>query len=70
MYFNLEEDIKILNLSKEAEKRLKDNNVDNIKKLWILKREDLKNMGFKDSQINHIIIHMQLKGIDLNKKTY
>lgn len=41
-----------------------------IKDLWQLSRKDLKRMDFSDDQINHIIIKMQLLGIDLNKKVY
>ena len=35
-----------------------------------MRRRELKNIGLKDSQINHIIIKMQLKGLDLNEKMY
>jgi hypothetical protein len=41
-----------------------------MQEVWEFKRNELKNMGLKDSQINHIIIKMQLKGLDLNKKMY
>lgn len=45
-------------------------NINTINDLWCLKRKDLKEMNFSSEQINHIIIKMQLNGIDLNKKKY
>ena len=49
---------------------LKSNNVNSIKDLWYLKRKDLKSFNLNDNEINQIIIKLQLKGIDLNKKVY
>ena len=48
----------------------KDKNIFTINDLWSLKRKDLKDMDFTSEQINHIIIKMQLNGIDLNRKKY
>ena len=49
---------------------LKSNNINSIKDLWYLKRKDLKSFNLNDNEINQIIIKLQLKGIDLNKKVY
>jgi DNA-directed RNA polymerase alpha subunit len=64
------EKIEKLNLDKDIEIILKNNNVNTMQDIWKLKRRELKNIGLKDSQINHIIIKMQLKGLDLNEKMY
>lgn len=36
--------------------------------LWKLNRNELKQIGLTDQQINQIIIRLQLIGLDLNKK--
>jgi hypothetical protein len=59
-----------LELNKEIIKLLKENNIALIKDLWKLKRDNLKKLNLNDSQINDIIIKMQLLGLDLNKKIY
>lgn len=41
-----------------------------IKELWKLSRKDLQKMNLSDTEINLIIIKMQLMGIDLNQKIY
>lgn len=64
------EKIEKLDLDNDIELILKSNNVNTMQEVWKFKRNELKNMGLKDSQINHIIIKMQLKGLDLNKKMY
>lgn len=64
------EKIEKLNLNEDIEIILKNNNVNTMQDIWKLKRRELKNIGLKDSQINHIIIKMQLKGLDLNEKMY
>ncbi len=46
------------------------NNINFIKDLWILKRKNLKDIGLNDTQINSIIIKLQLHGLDINKKIY
>ena len=46
------------------------NDIVTIDDLWSLKRKDLKEMDFSSEEINHIIIKMQLNGIDLNRKKY
>ena len=67
---NVVEKIEKLDLDKDIEKILKNSNVNTMQDIWKLKRRELKNIGLKDSQINHIIIKMQLKGLDLNEKMY
>lgn len=59
-----------LNLSNEIIKKLKENNINTIKDLWLLKRKELKAKNFSDSEIKSIIIALQLLGLDLNKKMY
>lgn len=67
---SIEDKIETLNLSKNINKVLKENNIINIKDLWILNRKTLKSFGLKDSEIKDIIISLQLQGLDLNKKIY
>ena len=64
------EKIEKLNLDKDIESILKNNNVNTMQDIWKFKRRELKKLGLRDSQINHIIIKMQLKGLDLNEKMY
>jgi len=64
------EKIEKLNLDKDIELILKNNNINTMQDIWKFKRRELKKLGLRDSQINHIIIKMQLKGLDLNEKMY
>lgn len=66
----LNQDIIKLDLESKLIEKLKNNNVNVINDLWKLKRTDLKKMGLNDTDINQIMIKMQLQGIDLNKKVY
>lgn len=66
----LKKDIEILNLDSGIIKKLKENNINTIEELWIMNRHKLKDMNFKDNEINQIIIKLQLIGIDLNHKRY
>ncbi len=66
----IENDIEVLGLNEKTNNILKDNSIFKIKDLWVLRRQDLKKIKLSDSDINHIIVHLQLKGYDLNKKTY
>ena len=63
-------DVSSLSLSKELINKLKDKELNYIEDVWVLKRIDLKNMGFSNDEINDIIISLQLIGLDLNKKKY
>ena len=66
----LDSEIEILNLSDDLYNKLKSNNVNYVKDLWTLNRKDLKELKFSDRDIQNIIIKLQLKGLDLNKKKY
>lgn len=66
----LDKNINILDLNEEIIDKLKNFNIDLIQDLWILKRNDLKKMGLATSEINNLIIKLQLLGLDLNKKVY
>ena len=50
--------------------KLNQNNIYNVKDLWNLKRNNLKELGLTDLEIKHITIKLQLHSIDLNKKIY
>lgn len=67
---NLDDSINKLGIDDKIIDVFNINNINNIDDLWSLKRKDLKDMNFTSEQINHIIIKMQLKGIDLNRKKY
>lgn len=66
----LKKNIEILNLDGSIIKKLKENNINIIEELWVVNRHKLKDMNFKDNEINQIIIKLQLIGIDLNHKRY
>lgn len=66
----LKKNIEILNLDDSIIKKLKENNINIIEELWVVNRHKLKDMNFKDNEINQIIIKLQLIGIDLNHKRY
>ncbi|HAB65905.1 MAG TPA: hypothetical protein DCE23_00925 [Firmicutes bacterium] len=66
----VEEDIKILSLSKGLTDKLRKENMNSINDIWILKRKELKELSFTDQEIKSIIISLQLRGLDLNKKIY
>ena len=57
-----------LNLSDKLNKKLNSLGLIVINDIWVLKRKDLKEKGLTDSEIKSIIIALQLKGLDLNKK--
>ncbi len=67
---NIDEQITKLNLSEELIQKLKSKNINTLKDLWILKRKELKEKEFNDSEIKSLIIALQLQGLDLNKKMY
>ena len=66
----LKKNIEILNLDDSIIKKLKENNINIIEELWVINRHKLKDMNFKDNEINQIIIKLQLIGIDLNHNRY
>lgn len=61
------EDLKLTN---DILNKINKNNIRSIEDVWILKRTDLKQMGFSNEEINLIIIELELLGLDLNKKIY
>ena len=67
---HLEKDISVLELNSSIEKFLRANEINYIKDIWVLKRKDLKSLGLKDSDINTIVVKLQLFGLDINKKVY
>ncbi len=67
---NVEDPISKLGINDTIINILNENDIKTIEELWKLKRKDLKDMNMSSEQINHIIIKMQLKGIDLNHKKY
>ena len=66
----LDNEIEFLSLNDNITNILKSNNINYVKDLWVLARKDLKNMDISDRDIQGIIIKLQLKGLDLNKKKY
>lgn len=66
----LENSIEFLNVKENTLTKLKKNNISTINDIWILKRKDLKAFNLTDSEINQIIVKLQLNGLDLNKKVY
>lgn len=68
MINELNKKIETLNLDSNIINKLKSNNINTINDLWQLTKKDLKNINIKDSEINSIIIKLQLMGISLNKK--
>lgn len=67
---NVNEKINKLGIDDAIIKVFNSRDIMTINDLWSLKRKDLKDMNFSGEQINHIIIKMQLNGIDLNRKKY
>ena len=67
---SIEDNISKLNISKSLAKKLEEKGKKVIGDIWILKRKDLKSLGFNDREIKSIIISLQLEGLDLNKKIY
>ena len=63
-------DISNLSLSKDLINKLKDKELNYIEDVWLLKRINLKALGFTNDEIKEIIISLQLIGLDLNKKKY
>jgi hypothetical protein len=67
---SIEDNVSKLKISKTLVKKLEEKDKKKIGDIWILKRKDLKNLGFNDREIKSIIISLQLEGLDLNKKIY
>jgi DNA-directed RNA polymerase alpha subunit len=63
-------DINNLSISKELINKLKDKELNYVEDVWVLKRINLKTLGFTNDEIKEIVISLQLIGLDLNKKKY
>lgn len=61
----LNKNISILKFDNVINNLLNNNEVDTIYKLCNYSRMELSEIGFTNSQINKIIINLQLKGLDL-----
>ena len=66
----LEKNIEELQLNNKIINKLKEKDIRIIKDLWKMKRKELKQLGFSDSEISQIIIKLQLHAIDLNRRVY
>ena len=67
---SIEDKIDKMNISLKVINKLKENDIKEIKDVWVLKRKQLKELGLTDKEIKSIIIALQLEGLDLNKKIY
>ena len=72
---SIENELSKLNLSLKIIEKLNNKKIFKIKDVWILKRKELKELGFSDSEIKSIIMHIVrvkkcTEGLDLNKKIY
>lgn len=67
---DIEDKIENLKLEQKIIKKLKEKNLTTIKDIWVLKRKELKEKEFNDSEIKSIVIALELEGLDLNKKIY
>lgn len=63
----LEKNIAILKLENKITNKLLENKIDTIFKLCNYTRVNLVNLKFRSTQINDIIIRLQLLGLDLKK---
>lgn len=61
--------LKDLDFEKVILDKLSLNNIDSIEKLLGMNRKELKSMGFTYEEVNKIAIKLQLRGLDLNRKT-
>lgn len=66
----LYQSVEIIDLNDKTLDILKENKIYTIENLWHLKRKDLKEMKITESEINKIIITLELQGMDLNSKIY
>jgi hypothetical protein len=66
----LNSDISILGLDDSLQDKLRINELNMVNEVWSLDRKELKSLQLSDSEINQIIIKLQLNGVDLNKRVY
>ena len=64
----IDKEVSLLKVDTEIIEFLKNNNINYIKDLCSLKRQELKKIGLKDRQIKQLIIQLELLGLGLNKK--
>lgn len=63
-----ENSIDSLGLSRKTYDKLKENNINDVKKLCQIKKKDLKNLGFLQKEVLEIEIKVQLKGFNLKNR--
>ncbi len=66
----LENDVNELKLNSKIYSKLIDNNIDTIGKLCNYTRGDLRNLDFVQSDIQSIVIKLQLNGLDIKGNEY
>lgn len=66
----LKNDVEELNLNNNICSKLKINKIDTIGKLCSQTRKELRNLDFVQSDIQSIVIKLQLKGLDIKGNEY
>lgn len=66
----LKENVSTLHLDSKVIKKMKENGILTIEDLWVLKRKELKQLDFTDTEINQIVICLELYGFDLGKRIW
>ncbi len=66
----LKDDVEELNLNNNICSKLKINEIDTIGKLCSHTRRELRNLDFVQSDIQSIVIKLQLKGLDIKGNEY
>ncbi len=64
----LKKDLSVLDINNGIKDKLKENEINFVYELCALNRKKLKEYKFKPSEINDIIVKLQLEGLDLGKK--
>ena len=64
----LKKNIKVLTIDKKVVDKLEEQEVNYVHELCLLNRKKLKEFGLKSSEINDIIVKLQLQGLDLGKR--
>ena len=66
----LNKEIIQLDIDPSIIKKLNSNDINIIDELLCFKRKELKKIGLNDNEIKQVIIKLQLKGMDLNRRKY
>lgn len=66
----LQKDVKFLELNNSIYAKLKSNKIETIGELCNNTRKELRNLDFVQSDIQSIIIKLQLKGLDIKGNEY